>query len=421
VAVKSAGRLLLLAVVATMVSVGGGDVVTASSGSPAPSRGAPGRSAGTAPVAASDVGGSTPRGTATASDAPANPLVPAGDSIVGSLSHHVTPSCSGTGTDGNRVQVLYVRTAETPSRFTSVLPRLRNEVANVDDVFAVSAEQTGGVRRVRWVHDDSCVPIVTSVTLPKGSLGADFWTTVAAMRQVGFKDPHRKYLMFADTNRMCGMSTLYDDASRTRNVNDGTVAMYSRVDEACWSAGHSVAAHELTHTLGAVELGAPHATANGHCYDESDLMCYDDGSGVKMRNVCPSSQEQLLDCGHDDYFSTDPRPGSWLAKHWNTADSSFLDDAVVPPPAPDVAVKASATSVRPGATVTITASSKRSVAWAWNRSASGSSCTLTPTSGRATLTCPPTVKGVVTVTATATDSRTAARGSAKVDVTVAAQ
>ena len=42
----------------------------------------------------------------------------------------------------------------------------------------------------------------------------------------------------------------------------------------------SVPAHELTHTLGGVLGTAPHATKNGHCYDDADLMCYDDGSGV---------------------------------------------------------------------------------------------------------------------------------------------
>ena len=418
-AVRSAGRLLLLVAVTASVSVGGGDLATRVSPPVGPAAVTSAADVGPEPTARTVAAGSAATNGAPA--AGVSPLVPAGDSIIGSLPRHVVPSCSGSGTDGNRVQVLYVRTADTPSRFSSVLPALRDEVANVDDVFAASAEQTGGVRRVRWVHDDSCAPVILNVMLPKGSLGSDFWATVAAMKKAGYRDPQRKYLMFADTNRMCGMSTLYDDDARRGNINDGVVPSYSRIDEGCWSAGHSVAAHELTHTLGAVETSAPHATANGHCYDESDLMCYDDGSGVKMKKVCPASQEQLLDCRHDDYFSTSPSPGSYLATHWNTADSSFLDTAVVAPPTPDVSVRASATSMRAGSTVTLTATSKRSVAWAWARTAGGSSCTLTPSTARATLTCPSGVTGVVTVTATATDSRTAARGSGKVDLTVTQQ
>jgi hypothetical protein len=254
--------------------------------------------------------------------------VPGGSSRTG-LRAHVTPSCSGTGTDGNRVQVLYVHQVGGPSRYARVLPVLRNEVANVDDVFAVSARQTGGQRRVRWVHDAGCRPVIKDVTLPRGALGSDFWGTIAALKKLGYADPHRKYLMFADSDRLCGIGTFYDDDRTSGNANDGTNAAYSRVDSTCWSASHSVAAHELTHNLGGVQPHAPHATRYGHCSDESDLMCYDDGSGTPMRAVCPSTQEQLLDCGHEDYFNTRPAPGSFLARHWNIARSSFLD-AVVP-------------------------------------------------------------------------------------------
>ncbi len=112
---------------------------------------------------------------------------PPGTSIAPGLTAHVAPSCTGDGTDGKRVQAMYVRDAQTPSRYQDVLPLLLNEIANVDDVFAVSAERTGGVRRVRWVHA-GCVPVVPEVVVPAGSLGS-FDATISALRDLGYRDP----------------------------------------------------------------------------------------------------------------------------------------------------------------------------------------------------------------------------------------
>jgi PKD domain len=90
--------------------------------------------------------------------------------------------------------------------------------------------------------------------------------------------------------------------------------------------------HETSHTLGAVQDGtalvhAPHASGNGHCWDERDVMCYqDDGPYQPIggpQTLCDTEVE-LYDCGGDDYFSTHPAPGSYLAAHWNVANSVFM-------------------------------------------------------------------------------------------------
>ena len=352
---------------------------------------------------------------------PSGPTAPVGTPGIRTLTQHVAPSCSGTGADGHRVQVLYLHDASRTDRFASVQAVLRSEVANVDDVFALSARQTGGERRVRWVHTADCLPLIKDVAVPKGSLDSDIWTTISAVKALGYKRVDRHYLMFADSDRLCGVGTLYDDASPTGNENDGVYASYARVDAPCWSSDHSTAAHELTHTLGGVLSSAPHATTNGHCSDEFDIMCYDDSSGIAMRQVCPPAQEQLLDCGHDDYFNTDPAPGSFLAEHWNVARSSFLDTVAPSVPAPEVSVAASAADALSGGTVTFTAASSRTVSWSWT--ATEPRCTLTPgaetaTAQTAALVCPAGVTGRVGITAHAIESGSGGGGAGTAFVAV---
>jgi hypothetical protein len=263
------------------------------------------------------------------------------------LAQHVSPSCSGTGSDGDRVQVAYVTQTGGTDRYAAMLPALESYVADVDDVMAVSSAETGGGRRVRWVTNASCVPVVLHVVLPAGSLGSasdgdgGFNATISAMKVAGYGAVGRKYLMFVEANNLCGIAQVYPDSTKSNNNNDGRFPMYARVDSACWTSSfHSVAAHELMHTLGSVQSDSPHPSAAGHCVDESDVMCYADGPGVVLEYVCPPSHEQLYDCNHDDYFSTNTPVGNYLATHWNTADSPFLD--TVPALGPPLALAVNA-------------------------------------------------------------------------------
>lgn len=254
--------------------------------------------------------------------------VPGGTAVLGGLAQHVSPSCTGT-TDGDRVQALYVRETSTASRYTDVHSSLLSFVADVDDTFALSSPTSG--RRVRWVQDASCVPVLPEVVVPDGTLTGNggLGDLARALAAQGYNRSDRKYLAFADAATLCGVGQMVQDSDpSSANANNGAMALYARVDAGCWATRadyHSSPAHELMHMLGAVQPGAPHATTNGHCTDESDAMCYDDGSGQAMTSVCTAAgEEALLDCRHDDYFD-DAAPAGYLAGAWNTARSAFLD------------------------------------------------------------------------------------------------
>lgn len=255
--------------------------------------------------------------------------------------------CFGDGVSGNRVQAVYARTSDRPDRFAQVVGPIRQWAAELNGVIGSSAARTGGQRYVRFVTDGSCQLDVQRVELT--TAGDDsIATTVAEFQAKGLNRPDRKYLVWMDSTVLCGVATYFlDDRFGQDNVNNGNSAgrapTVARVDSGCWglaSRGESIEAHELVHSLGAVQKTAPHATSLGHCTDDSDRMCYADGSPEVVITVCQASMEALLDCNSDDYFHTAPPPVNYLASHWNTASSSFLSaqaptaTGTPPPPTP---------------------------------------------------------------------------------------
>lgn len=254
------------------------------------------------------------------------------------------------GKSGQRVQAIYAYETGKPNRYAMFQTSFPVYAGNVEATYALSAAQTGGARHVRWVTDTECRLDVRVAAVPSGGL-ATFATMRSALQALGYGSVDRKYLVWADANVYCGVAALYKDDSPqgdgTVNANDGKYAMMARVDSGCWGFKNSVEAHELMHNLGGVQASAPHATLKGHCADNADRMCYSDGGlrpGQVMLTVCAATNERFFDCNHDDYYHTSPKAGTYLATHWNAAQSRFLfSGAAAPTPAPSTGTGFTAT------------------------------------------------------------------------------
>jgi hypothetical protein len=235
--------------------------------------------------------------------------------------------CIGDGTSGPRVQAIYAVAADRTDRSATVLRAMRATYApRVDWQVNQSAAETGGEAHVRFVTEAApSVGCQLSVPVVRLSAAGDdsFSNTVSELKAQGYTRADRKYLVWTDAEVLCGVGTMYSDTKPgLNNLNNGYAAMFARIDSSCWNYAEG---HELMHNLGAVQQGAPHATRNGHCFDQPDDLCYDDGSGVAMVQVCAGRNSALFDCNHDDYFYAGlPPAGNWLATHWNTFSSSWL-------------------------------------------------------------------------------------------------
>lgn len=222
-------------------------------------------------------------------------------------------TCNSDGQSGRRVQALYVRSSDTPDNYQSDLNYFKSRAEKIDQKIIDSGKKTGGNRNVRFVHDSNCEIIIENVVLSPA--GDDTWAnTVKELSSRGYNKSNRKYLIWRDTNVFCGMGTSLNDERATLDNYSNIISGYSVIDNGCWDSPDTET-HELGHNLGAVQKSAPDGDGNGHSKDLNDIM-------YPETDKTPKSC--LWDCGNNDYFSTNPEPGSYLATHWNIAYNEFL-------------------------------------------------------------------------------------------------
>jgi hypothetical protein len=274
------------------------------------------------------------------------------------------PRCYGDGVSGNRVQLLYVYERGTGLRPGITDRIVRKYVPRIEGLVRGRSREQGQELGVRF-HMPGCklridlVELPASVVQPRRGDDEQAARIIDELAARGFDSSDRKYLAWIDAPSSktgagpCGIGTLgamgsgpfpnpFDQPTST-NYHNGIQPGYALAFASairiparfgawtpCWGAGSSgaeVEAHELFHTLGAVQLSAPNSNGIGHCTDGPDLMCYQQ-EDIEVRNVCTYTKAKVLDCEGDDYFNVNPAPGSYLSTHWNTARSSFLGSAL---------------------------------------------------------------------------------------------
>ncbi len=310
------------------------------------------------------------------------------------------PTCFGTGKDGRRIVLVAAGTKEQPIT-TSDLENIKQVAAEMESTLIWNSyrQNPNNVKHIRFFQNADCQPDIITATQSSdyfnelsvatyGSLHKDAGIA-AAVNLVKQKAtgqnliPH--FLVFSRSGAHgCGQRDFALngglDNQQAFSYMYGKTQYDKSLGDACWNS--SVAMHETMHALGAVDFTSPHSTLFSHCYDEEDMMCYDDNGGVTpMKNICPLTETYLknfvMDCNADDYFSVkadadkvfNPLPwwqGGSGAAHYNTAKSGFLSAGNAAPPQPEVPPTVSIVSpvtgavVSPGGNLNISASAASS-------------------------------------------------------------
>ena len=224
-------------------------------------------------------------------------------------------------------------------------PQVRDRIAGiVAEIAAHVAAQPGSGRTLRFDVGTACGADsidVHSVRLPRTRAEYQEQCTTTIFDEVRAALPPapgpRNAILFTSSFD-CGLVLGTAEAPKDDRPGPENLANRGGYMAIAYQLVARTALHEIGHTLGAVQLSAPHSDQGDHCYDNDDTMCYAYTAGVPAQTplLRPCvADPQPFDCGQDDYFSPAPAPGTYLDSHWNTYDSIFMCEiASCVPPAP---------------------------------------------------------------------------------------
>jgi len=272
--------------------------------------------------------------------------------------------CYGDGQTGARIQMIYGYHDGIRNRAKTVVPQIQKLMAPRMQA-VINAQALGKNLGMRFAMTKGCKAIdVKVIEFPESvqdatnplDPGGQLRRAASYLASIGMDRSDRKYQIMWDgyNGPACGIGQIvvFDPitSAPVSPLNDGSPTLGGRTEPpeffsakysmifnhaggkdgpSCFERGQSgvtVQLHELFHTLGAVQLDAPHADT-GHCFDAPSVMCSGGSEGYGLGVQIPACVKVLieaLDCGMDDYWNPSPKAGSYLSTHANVAKSQFF-------------------------------------------------------------------------------------------------
>lgn len=251
------------------------------------------------------------------------------------------PECATS----NAFQAILAHPSNNPGDETA--QEYRDRIRHVNGILYQAAVESGSPNgdHFRFVCNGTGDVDVKEETLNVTQGQASFATIQSALQNRGYNSASLKYVVYWDApvgGGIAGQGAINpddsDSASNANNLGSEYAINYNSDDE--------VLLHEMGHTIGAVQPGAPNATGvnkaagNGwHCWQDFDVMCYNDGGDTDPGTLLPTCNTGAgsfdhFDCGHDSYFDAQigagqgANGGQYLDTHWNIGECyvAFLEN-----------------------------------------------------------------------------------------------